>query len=145
LQYRAIVEKSALVPGRNTPSNLTRREKQALDVLYRLEEATAAQVMEELGDFPSYSAARALMTLLVDKGLAKVKQTEGSRQYIYLPATPLSKARKNALRGLVETFFNNSPAKLAANLLDPSSQKLSPDEVNELRALLDAHDTRSKS
>ncbi len=122
-------------------TELPRREKQALNVLYRLGEATAAQVMEELGDLPSYSAARALMTLLVSKGLARVKQEPGSRQYTYLPATPVTKARKNALSQVMQTFFGNSPVQLAANLLDPASQKLSATEIQELRALLDAHDS----
>ena len=128
----------------NNMIDLPRREKQALDTLYRLGEATAAQVMEELGDLPSYSAARALMSLLVNKGLAKVKTEPGSRQYVYSPATPAQKARKTALRQVMDTFFDRSPFRLAANLLDPASQKLSPEEVAQLRALLDQQEASQK-
>jgi predicted transcriptional regulator len=128
--------KICIVPAA-TPQDLPRREKQALEVLYRLGEATAAQVMDELEDLPSYSAARAIMSLLVAKGLARVKPNAGSRQYVYQPATPAQKARKSALRQVVDTFFEKSPFRLAANLLDPSSQKLNAEEIAALRELLD--------
>ncbi|GEP41429.1 hypothetical protein BGE01nite_07200 [Brevifollis gellanilyticus] len=110
-----------------------------MDILYRLGEATAAQVQSSMTDAPNYSAVRALLGVLVDKGHASVTKAEGARHYLYVPKEPAQKAGKGALKRLMATFFDDSPAALVANLLDPSERRLKPSEVDQLQALIDAH------
>ena len=114
---------------------ISRRERQVMDILFRLGKGTAQEVMDELPDPPSYSAVRALMVILEDKGL--VKHEKDSRRYVYKPAVPEKKAKRNALKQLMATFFEGRPEKLVASLLDPEDQKLSADEIAKIRKLLD--------
>ncbi|HXV15717.1 MAG TPA: BlaI/MecI/CopY family transcriptional regulator, partial [Gemmatimonadaceae bacterium] len=85
---------------------LSRRERQIMDVLYRLGSATAAEVQENIADAPSYSAIRALLRILVEKGHAR-HSYDGPR-YVYSPVISRPVAQKSALRQLVKTFFNGS-------------------------------------
>ncbi len=105
-----------------------------MDILFRLGKATAQEVMDELPDPPSYSAVRALLTILEEKGL--VTHGKDSRKYVYSPAVPEKKAKRSALKQLLATFFDGSPEKLVASLLDPADQKLSPEEIAKIRKLL---------
>ena len=114
---------------------VSRRERQVMDILFRLGKATAQEVMDELPDPPSYSAVRALLTILEEKGL--VKHGKESRRYVYSPAVPEKRAKRNALKQLLATFFEGKPEKLVASLLDPDDQKLSADEIAKIRKLLD--------
>jgi BlaI family penicillinase repressor len=114
---------------------VSRRERQVMDILFRLGKATAQEVLDELPDPPSYSAVRALLTILEDKGL--VTHSKDSRKYVYSPAVPEKKAKRTALKQLLATFFDGKPENLVASLLDPSDQKLSPDEIAKIRRLLD--------
>jgi predicted transcriptional regulator len=113
---------------------LGRRERQIVEVLYRLGNATVAEVLASLPDPPSYSAVRAMLGLLEEKGYVRHKR-EGMR-YVYAPAIAPVKARQSALRQLVSTFFGGSPLAAAAALLEMSDQKLSPDERDRLLALI---------
>lgn len=113
---------------------VSRRERQVMDILFRLGKATAQEVMDELPDPPTYSAVRALLTILEDKGL--VTHAKDSRKYVYSPAVPEKKAKRSALKQLLATFFEGSPEKLVASLLDPSDQKLSAEEIARIRKLL---------
>jgi len=106
-----------------------------MDILFRLGKATAQEVMDELPDPPSYSAVRALLTILEEKGL--VTHGKDSRKYVYSPAVPEKKAKRSALKQLLATFFDGKPENLVASLLDPSDQKLSPEEIAKIRKLLD--------
>jgi predicted transcriptional regulator len=118
---------------------ISRRERQVMDILFRLGKGTAQEVMDELPDPPSYSAVRALMAILEEKGL--VKHEKDSRRYVYKPAVAEKKAKRNALKQLLATFFEGSPEKLVASLLDPADQKLSADEISRIRKLLDERET----
>lgn len=114
---------------------LSRRERQVMDILFRMGRATAEEVLEELPDPPSYSAVRALLATLESKQL--VTHEKDSRRYVYLPAVPEKKAKRTALRQLLTTFFEGSPEKLVASLLDPRDQQLSAEEIERIRKLID--------
>jgi predicted transcriptional regulator len=113
---------------------LSRRERQMMDVLYRLGRANAAQVRENLPDPPSYSAVRATLRILEDKGA--VSHAEEAGRYVYLPKVSRLAARRSALRSLVETFFAGSPAEAAASLLG-AADKLSREDLDRLAALVE--------
>lgn len=114
---------------------ISRRERQVMDILFRLGKATAEEVMNELPDPPGYSAVRALLVTLEGKGL--VKHGKESRRYVYQPTVPEKKAKRSALKQLIATFFEGSPEKLVASLLDPQDQKLSREEIDRIRRLID--------
>ena len=111
-----------------------------MDILFRKGRATAEEVLEELPDPPSYSAVRALLATLESKEL--VTHEKDSRRYVYLPAVPEKKAKRTALRQLLATFFEGSPEKLVASLLDPRDQQLSAEEIERIRKLIDDEGTR---
>ncbi|HTA47150.1 MAG TPA: BlaI/MecI/CopY family transcriptional regulator [Bryobacteraceae bacterium] len=115
-------------------SQLGRRERQIVEVLYRLGNATVAEVLANLPDPPSYSAVRAMLNLLEEKGHVRHKR-DGMR-YIYAPAIAPAKARQSALRQLVSTFFEGSPLAAAAALLEMSDHKFSSEERERLLALI---------
>ena len=115
-------------------TQLGRRERQIVEVLYRLGKATVAEVLASLPDPPSYSAVRGMLALLEEKGYVRHKR-DGMR-YVYAPVIAASKARQSALRQLVSTFFEGSPLAAAAALLEMSDQKLSPEERDHLSALI---------
>jgi predicted transcriptional regulator len=124
---------------------LSKKESQAMEVLYRLGQATVAQVQAELPDTPNYSATRGLLGVLVDKGHAQAAKAEGARHYIYSAKEPVHKARKGALRRLLTTFFDDSPAELVVNLLDPRERRMSPEEIEKVQKLIDAHRAARKT
>ena len=111
------------------------RERQVMDILFRLGKATAEEVMTELPDPPGYSAVRALLATLEAKGMAK--HGKESRRYVYQPTVPGKRAKRTALKRLLATFFEGSPEKLVASLLDPQDQQLSRDEIQRIRELID--------
>jgi predicted transcriptional regulator len=106
-----------------------------MDAIYRLGEATAQEVLEHLPDPPSYSAVRALLRVLVDKG--HVKHRENGTRYVYAPVVSREQARRNALKQMVGTFFEGSAAQAAAALLNLKDANLSDDELDRLEALID--------
>ncbi len=114
---------------------LSRRERQVMDILFRLGQASAQEVMDALHDPPSYSATRALLSTLEQKNLIVV-HSKDSRKYIYKPAIAEKKAKRSALSNLLHTFFDGRPEKLVAALLDPTDQKLSHDEIESIRKLI---------
>ncbi len=121
---------------------LGRRERQIVEVLYKLGKASVAEVLASLPDPPSYSAVRGMLTLLEDKGFVRHKR-DGMR-YVYTPAIAASKARQSALRQLVSTFFEGSPVAAAAALLEMSDQKLSPTEREHLSSLIARREKEGK-
>jgi BlaI family penicillinase repressor len=118
-----------------THHTLSRRERQIMDVLYQKGRATALEVQESLPDPPSYSAVRALLRILEDKG--HVRHEQDGPRYIFTPKMPRDKARRSAIRHLMETFFEDSPEQAVAALLDVSSSKLSEEELDRLARLIE--------
>jgi predicted transcriptional regulator len=116
-------------------SALSRRERQIMDVIYRMGEATAQDVLDHLPDPPSYSAVRALLRILEDKGHLR-HRSEGQR-YVYLPTVSRDRARASALRQLVRTFFDGSAGAAAAALLDLSRDDLTEAELDKLETLVE--------
>src|SRR3712207_242967 len=106
--------------------DLSRRERQIMDVVYRLERATASEVLERLPDPPSYSAVRTLLRILEEKGHLRHEQ-DGPR-YVYLPTVPRDSAKESALRHVLRTFFDNSAEAAVAALLDIRGDGLSDAE-----------------
>lgn len=113
---------------------VSRRERQILEILYRLGQATAKEVQENLPDPPSYSAVRALLATL--EGKEMVRHSKEGRRYIYKPAITQRKAKRTALDNLLRTFFEGKPENLVAALLDPSDQQLSKQEIDTIRDLI---------
>jgi predicted transcriptional regulator len=115
--------------------HLSRRERQIMDVIYRKGRATAAEVLENLPEPPSYSAVRALLRILEQKGHIRHEETEG--KYVFMPIVHREKAKRSAIRHLVQTFFDGSSEQAVAALLDESSSKLSDSELDRLQQLID--------
>lgn len=106
-----------------------------MDILFRKGKCTAEEVLSELPDPPGYSAVRALLVTLEQKEL--VTHSKDSRRYVYEPTVPEKRAKRTALKQLMATFFEGSPEKLVAALLDPKDQELSKDEIDRIRKLID--------
>ncbi|HVX41386.1 MAG TPA: BlaI/MecI/CopY family transcriptional regulator [Gemmatimonadaceae bacterium] len=111
---------------------LSKRERQIMDAVYQLGQATVAEVLERIPDPPSYSAVRATMRVLVDKGHLRHKQ-DGPR-YLYVPTVPQDKAKTAAVSHLVGTFFNGSMEAAVMTLLQMSEAKLSKNDIERLRS-----------
>ena len=114
---------------------LTRREREIMDILYRRGRATAHEVLADLADAPSYSAVRALLRLLEERG--HVKHAEDGQRYVYSPAVARGDARKSALAHVVKTFFAGSVEQAVATLVESSRTKLSTDELDRLADIID--------
>ena len=114
---------------------LSRRERQIMDVLYRLGSATAAEVQNNIPEAPSYSAVRALLRILVDKG--HIKHSYDGPRYVYSPIVSRPVAQKSALRQLVKTFFDGSTSNAVAALLDMSGKDLSDAELDRLAKIVE--------
>jgi predicted transcriptional regulator len=121
--------------SRGPERGVSRRERQIMEVIYRRRQATAAEVLEELPDPPSYSAVRAMLRVLEEKGHLRHEQ-QGPR-YVFLPTVPREQARRSALRQLVQTFFDGSTEQTVAALLDQSDRALSDAELARLARLID--------
>jgi BlaI family transcriptional regulator, penicillinase repressor len=117
-----------------TNVDLTRRESQIMEILYRRRRATVEDIRAELPDAPSPSSVRKLLEIMIDRGLL-AREYEGPR-YMYFPAVKPEDASRSALKQLVRTFFNNSPGSAIAALLDIRSTQLSAAEYRELSSLL---------
>ncbi|MGE0623151.1 MAG: BlaI/MecI/CopY family transcriptional regulator [Pseudomonadales bacterium] len=117
------------------PHDLSRRERQIMDVLYAAGEATAADVQAGLPDSPSYSTVRALLRKLLDKGQVRYRQ-DGPR-YVYVPVVGKSQASESALRRLVDTFFDGSAAAAVVNLLGRDGERITENDIAAIEAELD--------
>jgi predicted transcriptional regulator len=113
---------------------LSRRERQIMEIVYRKGNATAAEVHAEMPDRPSYSAVRALLRVLEAKGHLRHRQ-DGPR-YLYTPTVPRDRARRSALQRVVGTFFAGSVTDAVAALLDLESARLDDDELERLSTLV---------
>ena len=119
------------------PDNVTlsRRERQIMDILYRLGSATAAEVQENLAEAPSYSAVRALLRILEEKG--HLKHAYDGPRYVYAPVVSRPAAQKSALKQMLKTFFDGSTSNAVAALLDMSASELSENELNRLASIVE--------
>ena len=119
---------------KSKPQALARRERQIMDVLYKLERASVGQVLATLPDRPNYSTVRAQLRVLEEKG--HVRHEEHGLRYIYFPAVPGDVARRSALRHLVETFFDGSVENVVAALLGGEVTRISRKELDRLARLI---------
>jgi predicted transcriptional regulator len=119
---------------RATDDPLSRRERQVMNIIYAKGRATAAEIHDGLADPPTFSATRAVIRTLEEKG--HIRHEEQGLRYVYLPVVPAEKARRSALSNVVATFFQGSPSRLMATLLDSSTSKVSDEELRELEALI---------
>jgi len=115
--------------------DLSRRERQILDILYERGQATAAEVQTALPEPPSYSAVRALLRILEEKG--HVSHQQDGPRYVYLPTVARDNAQRSALHHMLKTFFDGSAEQAISALLDESSSKLSSAELDRLARLID--------
>jgi BlaI family transcriptional regulator, penicillinase repressor len=115
-------------------TGLSRRERQIMDAIYRRGQATSAEVLADLPDPPSYSAVRAMLRVLEEKG--HLQHVQQGPKYIFLPTVPREKARRSALKQLMQTFFDGSAEQTVAALLDLSASKLSDAELDRLSQLI---------
>jgi predicted transcriptional regulator len=115
--------------------HLSRRERQIMEVVYREGQSTAMDVLAKIPDPPSYSAVRAMLRILEQKGHLR-HVVEGNR-YVYRPTVPADRARRSALKSLLQTFFEGSPEKAVAALLDMSRSELSAGDLDRLSRLIE--------
>jgi predicted transcriptional regulator len=119
---------------KRVPLPLTKRERQIMDVLYRLGRATAAEVMERLDGAPGYSTVRTQLRVLERKG--QVRHEEEGLRYVYLPIVPRHSARRSALKHLVDTFFEGSTTKAVAALLGGEASRVSEEDLSRIEDLV---------
>lgn len=124
------------------PPQLSRRERQVMDIVYQAGEATVSEVLEALPDPPSYSAVRALLRILEEKGHLAHRQ-DGPR-YVYHPTVPREEASQSALERLLATFFGGSVERTVATLLDLEAEKLSDEELDRLAELVSAAKSKDR-
>jgi BlaI family transcriptional regulator, penicillinase repressor len=117
------------------PHQLSRRERQIMDVIYKLGKATAAEIHERLPDQPTYSTVRAKLRVLEEKGF--VRHQEQGPRYVFTPTTAPDKARRSALQHLVDTFFGGSAEQVVATLIDSSAAKMSDQELDRLSRMIE--------
>ena len=113
---------------------LTRREREIMDIVYRLGRASAQEVLANLADAPSYSAVRALLRLLEERG--HVRHIEEGGRYVFLPAVSRGEARRKALSHVVSTFFGGSVEEAMLTLVESSRNKLSSEELDRLAEIV---------
>ena len=116
-------------------AQLSRRERQIMDVLYRRGRATASEVLEGLPDPPSYSAVRAMLRLLEEKGV--VTHEEDGPRYVYRPVVARDKALRSELRRVLRTFFDNSASQAVAAMLGLYEGRLTDADLDRLQRLID--------
>jgi BlaI family penicillinase repressor len=115
---------------KDTPTALSRRERQVMDILYRRGEATVAEVMADLPDPPTYSAVRSILRILMEKAL--ITHREDGPRYVYLPAVNTDRAADDAMKHVIRTFFDGSAQQAVAAVLRMSDAKLSDQEIADL-------------
>jgi BlaI family transcriptional regulator, penicillinase repressor len=113
---------------------LSRRERQIMDILFRRGRATAADVMADLSDEPSYSTVRTQLRVLEQKG--HVRHQEDGVRFVYMPVVARHAARKSALRHVIETFFDGSPEKAVAALLGGEAARLSDEQFDRIAEMI---------
>ena len=118
-----------------SPDGLSRRERQIMDILYQRGKSSATGVREAMPNAPSYSAVRAMLRVLEDKGHVR-HQAEGLK-YVYMPTVTRDKAKRSAVKHLLDTFFNDSPEQVVAALLDVSSTRMTREELDRMTEMIE--------
>ena len=113
---------------------LSKREQQIMDIIYQINEACVQDVLGKLPDPPSYSTVRALMNIMVNNGFLKYRQS-GSK-YIYFPATSIQKAKKNAIKHLINTYFQDSMEDAFATIVDIGKEKMNKQDFDRLTDII---------
>jgi predicted transcriptional regulator len=121
--------------SRKSSNDLSRRERQIMDVIYERGQATVADVLAGLADPPSYSAVRALLNILVDKGNLKIDR-DGLR-YVYRPTRPRGQVGRSRIKEVVQTFFDGSVEKAVAAMIETREAPLSSEEIERLRVIIE--------
>jgi BlaI family penicillinase repressor len=116
-------------------AGLSRRERQIMEILFQRGKASASEVREAMADAPSYSAVRAMLRILEEKG--HLKHQEEGLKYVYAPTVGRDKAKRSAVKHLLDTFFNGSPEQTMAALLDVSSTRLTREELDRMSAMIE--------
>jgi BlaI family transcriptional regulator, penicillinase repressor len=119
----------------SAPGGLSRRERQIIDILYQRGKASASEVREAMPDAPSYSAVRAMLRVLEDKGHVK-HQAEGLK-YVYVPTVARDKAKRSAVKHVLDTFFSGSTEQIVAALLDVSATRLTREELDRMSEMIE--------
>jgi predicted transcriptional regulator len=114
--------------------HLSKREREIMDIIFKRGKAAATEVMEEMASPPSYSAVRATLRILEQKGL--VRHEQSGQRYVYAPTANRERARRNALEHLVTTFFEGSAAGVVATLLDRSHRHLTDEELRRIEKVI---------
>jgi BlaI family penicillinase repressor len=114
--------------------DLSRRERQIMDILFSLGRASGPDIQERLPDQPSYSAVRTILRVLERKG--HIRHIEEGMRYVYLPVVTRETATKSAIERLIATFFDGSVKAAAAAFLDPSTANLSKEDLKELERMI---------
>jgi BlaI family transcriptional regulator, penicillinase repressor len=121
--------------AKKTEQTLSRRERQIMDIIYERGRASAVEVREAMADPPSYSAVRALLRVLMEKG--HLRHTKDGPRYIYIPTKPRDQAARGAMRKVLQTFYEGSAVKAVAALLDESDRDISKEDLDRLTELID--------
>jgi BlaI family penicillinase repressor len=116
-------------------TGLSRRERQIMEILYRRGKASAAEVREAMSDPPSYSAVRAMLRVLEEKG--HVSHENERLKYVFAPVVKPEKAKRSAMKHLVETFFRDAPEQVVAALLDVASKRLTREELDRMSEMIE--------
>jgi predicted transcriptional regulator len=124
-----------LLRNQQVAPGLSRRERQIMDTLYQRGKSSASEVREAMPNAPSYSAVRAMLRVLEEKGHIR-HQAEGLK-YVYLPIVPRDKAKRSAVKHLVDTFFKDAPDQVVAALLDVSSTRLTSAELDRMAEIIE--------
>jgi BlaI family transcriptional regulator, penicillinase repressor len=119
----------------STAGSLSRRERQIMDILYQRGKASASEVREAMEAAPGYSAVRAMLRVLEEKGHVK-HQAEGLK-YVYVPVVARDKAKRSAVKHVMETFFNGSAEQIVAALLDVASTRLTRGELDRMAEMIE--------
>jgi BlaI family transcriptional regulator, penicillinase repressor len=114
---------------------LSRRERQIMDIIYRFKEASVADILHNLSDQPPYNSIRVILTILEKKG--HVQHRKDGQRYIYYPKHSPEEAKQSALAHIMKTFFNGSTSNIFSTLLDISSNKITEAELKELSEMVD--------
>jgi predicted transcriptional regulator len=116
-------------------AGLSRRERQIMEILYQRGKASASEVREAMEDAPGYSAVRAMLRVLEEKGHAR--HIEEGLRYVYVPTVAREKAKRAAVKHVMDTFFNGSPEQIVAALLDISSTELTREELDRMSEMIE--------
>ena len=116
-------------------AGLSRRERQIMEIVFRRGKASASDVRDAMEDPPSYSAVRAMLRVLEEKG--HLKHENDRLKYVYMPSVSPDKAKRWAMKNLVETFFRDAPEQVVAALLDVSAKRLSREELDRMAEMIE--------